>query len=316
MSESWAGLPYYPISQFYHQHFGGRVRKISVTTAQSCPNREGLKGMRTCNFCDEWGSAAYPEKRAQSLTEQISGVKKLLLEHYGPARFLIYFQAYTNTFTKTAQLRSQFEQAFTFDDILGAVVGTRPDCISDAVLDLWREYAALKFLSVEIGVQSFSEAQLIWMRRGHTAEKSKQAIWRIRETVPSINLGIHLMFGWPGETDEDILSAAEECNRLPIENVKLHNLHVLKGTPLADEYASGRFQPVSQEKYFHHCQLFLQHLRPDIAVHRLAALANKPEELIAPAWTGLKMKTYQEFLNHMRAQTAYQGQLWSGGSWQ
>jgi radical SAM protein (TIGR01212 family) len=307
-TDTWRGLPYYPISQFYIERFGERVRKISVTTAQTCPNREGLKGMQTCNFCDEWGSSAYPENQKDSVADQIKNVRDLMKEHYKAKKFLVYFQAYTSTFAKSAELRRQFEIGFSFTDVVGAVVGTRPDCVSDAVLELWAEYAKSKFIAVEMGVQSFQDHQLEWMRRGHTADQSRKAIHRIKRET-DVDLGIHLMFGLPNETDADVIEAAEECNSLPVSNVKLHNLHVLRRTPLEEDYNKGLFTPVDQETYFHRCQVFLQHLDPRIAVHRVAALSNKPGELVAPAWTGFKMKTYQDFLSHMRTHQASQGQL-------
>ncbi len=307
-SIAWQGLPYYPISQFYKKRFGERVRKISVSVAETCPNREGLRGMKTCNFCDAWGSAAHPEKSDLDVHEQIRQVRDLMRTHYPARKFLVYFQAYTTTFARTAQLRRQFEIAFSFPDVVGAVVGTRPDCISDALLELWAETAADRFLSVELGVQSFDEDQLLWMRRGHTAKCSVNAIRRIRQAVPGIDLGIHLMFGQPGETDGQIIRAAELCNELSIDNVKLHNLHVLRNTPLAEDFAAGLFQPIEKEVYFHRCKLFLQNLDPRIAVHRVAALSNKPGELIAPEWTSFKMRTYQDFLTYMNEHRAHQGQ--------
>ncbi len=304
----WRGLPYFPISQFYKERFGERVRKISVTVAQTCPNREGLNGGQTCNFCDEWGSAAYPENQKQPIADQIRDVRALMRTHYKAEKFLIYFQAYTSTFAKSAQLRQQFEIAFSFADVVGVVVGTRPDCVSDAVLELWKEYSAQKFIAVELGVQSFQEDQLLWMRRGHTAQKSRDAIHRIKREA-KVDLGIHLMFGLPNETDTDVIAAARECNELPIDNVKLHNLHVLKRTPLEEEFYAGSFIPTDKDTYFHRCMLFLQHLDPRIAVHRVAALSNKPGELVAPDWTGFKMRTYQDFLNFMKEHKASQGQL-------
>lgn len=304
----WQGLPYYPISQFYKERFGERVRKISVSVAETCPNREGLKGMKTCNFCDAWGSAAHPEKSDLDVREQIREVRDLMRQNYPARKFLVYFQAYTTTYARTKELRAQFETAFAFQDVIGAVVGTRPDCISDALLELWAEYSAKYFLSVELGVQSFDEEQLIWMRRGHTAKASIEAVARLKKAVPGLDLGVHLMFGQPGETDEQVIQAAKQCNALELNNVKLHNLHVLRNTPLADDFAAGLFQPIEQLDYFRRCKLFLQHLNPSIAVHRVAALSNKPGELIAPAWTAFKMRTYQDFLTYMRLEGAHQGQ--------
>ncbi len=310
LNQRWRGLPYYPISQYYQDRFGTKVRKISISTGQSCPNRDGINGMKTCNFCDEWGSAAHPEFSALDIQEQIREVRDVMRGFYGSSQFLVYFQAYTTTFTRSQELRRQIEVAFSFQDVVGVVLGTRPDCLSDAVIDLLKEYSQSKYVSVELGVQSFSDQQLLWMRRGHNAESSRVAINRLR-TETKVDLGVHLMFGWPGETDEEAIQAAQECNALKVNHVKLHNLHVLRNTPLAEDFAQGRFVPIDKEAYFLRCRKFLQHLDPRIAIHRLAALSNKPGELIAPEWTSYKMKTYQEFLDYMGAVSSWQGQQYS-----
>lgn len=306
----WNGIPYYPVSQFYKSVFGEKVYKVPVSTAETCPNREGIRGMKTCNFCDVWGSAAYPELRENSLREQIETTKERMKKLYKAQKYLVYFQAYTNTFEKTQRLKDQFEIAFSYPDVLGAVVGTRPDCISDAVLKFWNEWAETKFISVEIGVQSFDNEQLEWMRRGHTGEKSLWAIEKIARECPKVNLGIHLMFGLPGETREQIIETAKLVNTLPIQNVKLHNLHVLKNTPLADDYDAGEFAPIEREEYFERCRLFLQYLSPDISVHRLSALSTRPEELVAPKWTARKMEMYQHMLQYMLNTDSWQSQLY------
>lgn len=301
-------LPYYPISRFYKERFGTKVYKISVAVADTCPNREGLKGMQTCNFCDQWGSAAYSQNLEKDLRQQIEDVREILREKRGANKFVVYFQAYTTTFSKVSRLREQFEIALSYPDVVGLVVGTRPDCVSQAFLDLCNETKERTFISVEMGVQSFDEPTLVWMRRGHTAEASVKAIERLARECPGVDLGIHLIFGAPGETDEQILECARRTNALPIHNVKLHHLHVLKNTPLAEEYAAGLFTPVEQEEYFRRCCLFLQNIRPDLAVHRLSALSSRWDELVAPAWSTYKMENYQAMLEFMRRRGAYQGQ--------
>jgi radical SAM protein (TIGR01212 family) len=307
----WQDIPYYPISQFYKNHFGEKVYKIPVSTAGTCPNREGLRGMQTCNFCDVWGSAATPEIRDQSLKNQISLIKQKMQRLSKAKKYLVYFQAYTNTFEKSTRLAEQFNAAFEDPDIVGAVIGTRPDCLSDAVLSLWNQWAEKRFVAVELGVQSFNEEQLIWMRRGHTAQKSIWALQKLARECPRVNVGIHLMFGLPGETNEQVIEAAKLVNSLPIQNVKLHNLHVLKNTPLAEDFAKGEFQPIEKEAYFERCRLFLQHLSPEVAVHRLSALSTRGNELIAPQWTSRKMETYQGILNYLKTRESYQSQLWT-----
>ncbi len=302
-------IPYYPISRFYKERFGQKVYKISVAVADTCPNREGLRGMQTCNFCDQWGSAAYAGNLEKPLSEQIEKVREILRTKRGAEKFLVYFQAYTSTFSKVSKLREQVELALSYKDVVGVVIGTRPDCVSAAFLELCQDMSARTFVAVEMGVQSFDEDILKFMRRGHTAVQSIAALEKIHKACPNVNLGIHLIFGSPGETTEMVRATAETCNSLPIHNVKLHHLHVLKNTPLAEEYARGEFVPLEREAYFRRCMIFLQHLRPDIAVHRLSALSPRWDELVAPAWTSYKMETYQGMLKYMKDHQAHQGQL-------
>jgi hypothetical protein len=302
-------LPYFPISQFYRQIFNGvKVYKISVAVADTCPNREGIRGMQTCRFCDQWGSAAYGDHLKMPLKEQIERVRKTLIEKRGAEKFLVYFQAYTTTFTRVKKLREEMEFALTYPDVVGLVVGTRPDCLSDSLIDAFNEMSERTFMAVEMGVQSFDNKQLEWMYRGHSAEDSLRGLKRLRDKCPKVNLGMHLMFGLPGETDQDVIDAALKVNEVGVQNVKLHHLHVLKNTPLEDDYNKGEFIPVEREVYFHRTTLFLQHLRKDIAVHRLAAFSPRWDELVAPAWTSHKMKSYSDMLEFMHERGAYQGQ--------
>lgn len=307
MEKGWRGLPYRPISEFYAERFGGKVYKIPVSVVDDCPNRRGLKGMQTCVFCDVWGSAARSESLTMPLRNQIETFHGILSRKYKASMYLAYFQAYTNTFTKLDALRANFETAFSYPFIRGAVVGTRPDCLSKAVLAFWQEYHEKSFVAVELGVQSFFNDQLEFMKRGHTREQSLKALeWIARETT--VDLGIHLMFGQPGESDDQIRETARICNDLPITNVKLHNLHVLKNTGLEEIHARGEFQPIELGDYARRVRIFLEHLSPRIAVHRLAAFSSRADELVAPAWTADKMRCHQAIVEEMRRMRSYQSQ--------
>ena len=306
MEKDWLGLPYRPISEFYQARFGGKVYKIPVSVVDDCPNRRGLKGMQTCVFCDVWGSAAKSESLSMGLREQIEKYQAEISRKYKAENFLIYFQAYTNTFTKLDVLRIHFETAHSFAKVRGFVIGTRPDCLSQGVMELWQDYHNKSYVAVELGVQSFDNSQLEFMRRGHTREQSLKAIEKISKAT-SVDLGIHLMFGQPGETDTQIIETARICNDLPLTSVKLHNLHVLKETPLENIYRDGGFQPIERDLYAHRVQLFLEHLSPRIYIQRLAAFASRWEELVAPRWTSDKMGTHQFLIDHLRAQQSFQG---------
>lgn len=310
MEKGWRGLPYRPISEHYGAIFQSKVYKIPVAVVDDCPNRRGLKGMQTCVFCDVWGSAARSESLTMPLRQQIEDFHAILSRKYKAKHYLVYFQAYTNTFTKLSALQENFRTALSYPFVKGLVVGTRPDCLSKGVLDLWQETHEKSFVAVELGVQSFFDDQLVFMKRGHTREQSLKAIATIaRET--SVDLGVHLMFGQPGETDAQIVETARICNDLPITNVKLHNLHVLKDTELEQIWNAGDFAPIGFEDYARRVRLFLEHLSPRLFVHRLAAFSSRANELIAPAWTGNKMKTHQGIVETLREHQSHQGLCFS-----
>lgn len=306
MEKGWRGLPYHPISDHYKRIHGEKVYKLPVTVVDNCPNRMGLKGMKTCSFCDVWGSAARSESQDMSLKNQIEKYHIHLSDKFKSKKFLVYFQAYTNSFTKISQLKENFDLALSYPFVVGFVLGTRPDCLSPSVLQLWQEYNQKSHVAIELGVQSFFDDQLDFMRRGHNAQDSLDAIKKIAGTT-SVDLGIHLIFGNPDETDERIIETARICNELPITNVKPHNLHVLKNTALEDWHRDGKFVPIERREYARRITLFLEHLHPRIAVHRLAALAPRPDELIAPAWTADKMGTHQALIDFIREHRSYQG---------
>lgn len=310
MEKGWLGLPYRPISEFYRDKLGGKVYKIPVAVVDDCPNRRGLKGMQTCVFCDVWGSAAHADSILMPLRQQIEKYHEIQARKFKADKFLVYFQAYTNTFTKIDALRANFELALSYPFVKGVVLGTRPDCLSKSVLSFWQEYHERSFVSVELGVQSFFNDQLEFMKRGHTREQSLKAIdWISRDTT--VDLGIHLMFGQPGETDAQMIETARICNDLPITNIKLHNLHVLKNTELEHIHARGEFTPIEFEPYAERVRLFLEHLSPRLAVHRLAAYSSRWDELIAPAWTSDKMRTHQALIDYLRTRQSYQGKHFS-----
>lgn len=305
MENNWLGLPYRPISEFYKEKFGGKVYKIPVSVVDDCPNRAGLKGMQTCVFCDVWGSAARSESLSMPLKNQIEKYQLQIGKTYKSENFLIYFQAYTNSFTKISDLRNNFETALSYPFVKGFVIGTRPDCLSPALFKLWQEYHEKSFVAVELGVQSFFDPHLEFMRRGHTREQTLKAIQQIA-TQTSVDLGIHLIFGSPNETEAEIIETAKICNDLPITNIKLHNLHVLKDTPLQQMYEQGQFQPIDRDTYAQRVQLFLEHISPRFYIQRLSAFASRWDELIAPAWTSDKMGTHQGLIDILRANQSYQ----------
>ncbi|OQW48472.1 MAG: hypothetical protein A4S09_04645 [Proteobacteria bacterium SG_bin7] len=292
--------PYYPISRYYKNRFGTKVVKIPVSIVDTCPNRLGLKNMKTCIFCDEWGSAAYEKKQKDTLENQIARVKKIKAEKNKGHKFLIYFQAYTSTFLALEKLRIQFEAALSEVDVVGIVVGTRTDCVSPALIRLWQEFSERSYFSVEFGVQSFFDHHLEFLARGHNSASAIKVIRELASRPTSkIDVGIHLIFGLPNETDDEIIETAKISNSLGVRNIKLHNLHVLKNTELEKIFRRGEFTPVSLEEYARKVKLFLSYLSPEIAIHRLGAVASRWDELVSPEWTRHHLKTYQYIKDYL-----------------
>ncbi len=299
--------PYFPISRYYYERFGEKVYKVSVSIAESCPNRQPNGRLLPCIFCDEWGSAAYHLERDKSLIEQITINRERIARRYRARKFLVYFQAYTNTFDRVEQLHRRFDSALAQEGVVGLVLGTRPDCLPARMMPLLRDFHERAYVGVELGVQTFDDDQLQFLQRGHDNARNLDAIRRLHEQA-AVDIGIHLMFGLPGETDESIIETAHTVNVLPISNVKLHNLHVLANTPLEQLYRRGEFTPIELEQYARRVMLFLQHLSPDIAVHRLAAVASRWDELVAPSWTREKMRPSQYIEDMLKRHGSFQGE--------
>ena len=304
----WQGKPYHPISQHYRECFGTKVFKVSVSVAETCPNREGLNGSKICSFCDEWGSAAYHLERDKPLSEQIKINREAIRKRYRAERFLVYFQAYTNTLGKVQKLQDWLDTALMEQDVVGIVLGTRPDCLPSRVLKLFQEYSERTYLSVELGIQTLDDDQLDFLSRGHDSQCSLDAIDKLKE-IPGLNVCAHLIFGIPGETDEQLIETARVLSTKKIDGVKLHNLHVLQGTPLEQIFGKGDFVPLSLEEYTRKVALFLEYLDPSVAVHRLAAVASRWNELLAPEWNREKMRPMQFIEDYMRNNQMFQGRL-------
>ncbi len=304
----WGEHRYFPISQFYKNRFGEKVYKVSVSIAETCPNRQPNSRMPLCIFCDEWGSAAYHLERDKSLRDQIVINREKISKRYRAQKFLVYFQSYTNTFDRVSELEQRFDVALAEENIEGIVLGTRPDCLPERILPLLKKTHESHYLMIELGLQSFFDHHLDFLQRGHNVQSGYDAIKKLHQQT-GVDIGIHLMFGLPNETNEEIINTAQILNDLPISNVKLHNLHVLTNTPLADMYQQGKFQPVELQEYINKVILFLQHLSSDISVQRLAAVASRWDELIAPQWTREKMRPTQMIEDQLKERGLFQGCL-------
>jgi len=308
-SNSWRT---HPLSRHYRRRFGCKVYKVSVSVAQTCPNRQGRGGLRVCTFCDAWGAAAYPDTAELELGAQIRRNGERIRARYGAEKLLVYFQAYTNTFARLAELQRWYETALAAPDVVGIVIGTRPDCLPPRVLRMLAALARQTYVGVELGVQTLDDAQLAFLSRGHDAARSLDALRRLGEH-PELETCAHLMFGLPGESEGQLAHTAQTLSALGVHGVKLHNLHVLRGTPLEAAYRAGTFAPIDLPAYARRVQVFLEHLRPDAVVHRLNAVASRWEDVVAPDWARHKLGPTQAILAHLERAESWQGKRHGDG---
>lgn len=285
---------YNDFSSWLKSRFPFRVQKISIDAGFSCPNRNGTIGTGGCIYCDNATfNPAYcnPHK---TISQQIAEGKAFFSRKYSEMKYLAYFQAYTNTFAPLDHLKKLYEEALSVDDVVGIIIGTRPDCVSDDVLDYLQSLARQSFVMVEYGVETTSDATLRLINRNHTFACAADAIRRTHER--GIFTGAHVIFGLPGEGREENIRQAAVYNALPIDVLKIHQLQVIRGTRLAEMYARQPFHLYSVDEYIDLVVTFLRHLRPDMILDRFVS-QSPADLLIAPKW-GLKNYEFTNLLNN------------------
>lgn len=299
-------FPYRDFGSFLKAHFPFKVQKISLNAGFTCPNRDGSKGLGGCTFCNN--QTFNPEycRTEKSITQQLEEGKAFFAKKYPDMKFLAYFQAYTNTYGELEDLIRKYEEALATPDVVGLVIGTRPDCMPDALLDYLTELNRRTFLIVEYGIESTYDRTLERINRGHTFEQTREAI--IRTAERGIMVGGHLILGLPGESDEDIIREADTLSALPLTTLKLHQLQLIRGTKMAHQYAEHPewFHIFGVEEYIRLVASFVSHLRSDIVLERFVSQSPK-NLLIAPDW-GLKNHEFTQKLHHFMKTS----ELWQG----
>jgi len=289
-------------------HFGGRVQKVSIDAGFTCPNRDGTKGRGGCTYCNNDAfnpSYCIPEK---SITEQIEqGIRFHSSRYRRSVGYLAYFQAYSNTYSTLDRLMEMYEEALSVEGIRGLVIGTRPDCVEDELLDYLASVSAEKYISVEYGIESCYDKTLLRINRGHDFETAKDAIGRTARR--GIRTGAHLIFGLPGESRQEMLAEAAILSELPLNSVKFHQLQIIRGTIMEREYNKRKedFDLFEWAEYRDFLISFMELLNPAIEIDRFTGEA--PPHLIAgPRW-GLKRSDtlVKQIENRMEELDSWQG---------
>ncbi|MDR0348965.1 MAG: TIGR01212 family radical SAM protein [Tannerella sp.] len=286
---------YYDFSDFLSKRFPFKVQKITVNGGFTCPNRDGSIGYGGCTYCNN--QTFHPDycDPAKGISVQLEEGIHFFARKYPEMKYLAYFQAYTNTYGSFRRLKSKYEEALAYPGVVGLIIGTRPDCMTDELLEYLSEKNKHHFILLEYGVESTSDTTLKRINRGHSFQS---AIHTIRQTAQKgIPNGIHLILGLPGEDRAQMLSHADVISQLPVNTLKLHQLQIIRHTAMAKEYAEHpeRFRLFTPEDYASLIVDFAERLRPDIAIDRFTSQSPK-ELLIAPDW-GMKNFEFTTFVH-------------------
>jgi uncharacterized protein len=272
---------YYSLRAFNRRQFGGDVWKVSVDAGCTCPNRDGTISASGCIFCDPESFSPSRRSGIASITGQIDeGIRRLTLRHQTD-RFLAYFQPASNTYGSIERLRQAYLEAIAHPRIVGLIVGTRPDCVSEEILDILSEISQTTWLTIEYGLQTVHDRTLDWLRRGHHADAFFDAYRRSRQR--RLNVGVHVVLGLPGESRDDMLTTAQTLARLDLHSVKPHNLYAVRGTELADCVAAGHVRLPELAEYVGWLVDFLEVLPSHFVIERLCGDAPR-EYFIGPEW--------------------------------
>ena len=303
-------IRYNDLSAYLSAHFPYKVQKISLNAGFTCPNRDGTVGYGGCTYCNNQTFNPAYCKTEKTVTEQLEEGKQFFARKYPEMKFLAYFQAYTNTYAELEELKRKYEEALQVKDVVGIVIGTRPDCMPDTLLDYLEELNQRTFLIVEYGVESTDNDTLKRINRGHTFEVAEEAI---RKTAArGIRVGAHIILGLPGETNDQLIKQAGVLSALPLTTLKLHQLQLIKGTRMAHEFEMQPedFHLYSADEYIDLVIDYVEHLRPDIVLERFVSQSPK-ELLIAPDW-GLKNHEFTDKVKkRMRERDAWQGKKYA-----
>jgi len=298
---------YYRLSRFFRHKFGHPVYKIPLDAGFSCPNRDGTIGETGCSYCYNPSFAPFindknPSSKPLSITEQLQkGIKK-----ESGAKYLAYFQSYTNTYAPLKQLKKLYDEALCNPAVIGLSIATRPDCVTEDILELVQEYARSHHVWLEYGLQSAHDRTLALINRGHDAASFERAVKLTRGR--GIHICAHIILGLPGETLSMMMETIQFINKLGIDGIKFHHLQIIKHTPLAGEYATGELSIYEKEEdYIPILCDCLEQLAPRIVIHRLASQATSKDLLIAPQWTKGAGQIASEVESELKKRGTYQG---------
>lgn len=291
---------------YLRRRFGCRVSKVNVDGGFTCPNRDGKKGSGGCIYCNNTSFSPVGTTPELSIEDQMAAGMAYHRKRFGSDKFIIYFQKYTNTYAPAGRLIDLYRRAIDHPDVVGLSIGTRPDALSDEILLYLEGLARTRYVCLEMGLQSMDDEILARINRGHTLAEYIGGVDRVAGR--GIEICTHLIYGFPGESRKGFLRTADLIAALPVDSLKLHQLHVVKGTRLAEMYYDGSFVPVTHSEYVSTVCDFLERIPARIAIQRLygsAPLAIR----VAPAWDLKNNQMWYSVLNELKRRGSWQGRL-------
>ena len=301
---------YYTYDYYLRKTYGGKCAKVTLDAGFTCPNIDGTKGQGGCIYCSSRGSGDFSPEASLSLAEQYEIQVARITQKWDTPRFIPYLQAHTNTYGELSRLRAVYRDVLMLPNAVALHIATRADCLGDGVLELLAEVTETLPLTVELGLQTVKDDVAKRIGRGHTYGEFLDGYTRLRARVPSCRIAIHIINGLPTETKEDMLETVKAIASLSPDEVKIHLLHVLRGTPLATLYEEGRYTPQTREEYVDTVVEQLRLLPPDTVIGRLTG-DGKAEDLLAPAWSLKKLNVINEIDKKMAKNGFLQGDLYN-----
>ena len=289
---------YKTANDYYKEKFGCKVYKLSLDGGFTCPNRDGSVSIGGCIFCSAYGGGEFAEKSCQSIAQQLERAKARVSAKNKDGKYIAYFQSFSNTYAPVSHLRQLYHEAIAPEDIAGLAIGTRPDCLSEKVVQLLREINEIKPVSVELGLQTTNPASVRYIRRGYENEVYFDAVRRLK--AAGIEVVTHIILGLPEETPETAAKTTADAVAAGTDGVKFHLLHVLRGTDLEKEYRQGKFRCLELEEYAHWLKICLKEVPPQVTVHRITGDGAK-RDLVAPLWSGDKKRVLNYLKQYLQA---------------
>jgi len=297
---------YRKVNSFLRDAFGEKVYRIGLRGGFGCPNRDGSKGKGGCIFCNPASSEPLGYSPGMPLSDQLAWGVRYIRQRHEVDKFIAFFSDYSATYAGVDRLEALYSEAISYPGIVGLAIGTRPDCLTTEVLDLLQDVASRTFLWVELGLQSASDRSLRLLNRGHTVDDSRRAIAALRGR--RIAVSGHIILGLPGEVEADMLETARFLGETGVHGVKIHNLHVVEGTPLARMYRSGECRVMEMPEYAELAVRFLEHLPPWIIIQRISGEAPR-RMTVAPAWSVNKLAVMNAVQTELERRDTWQGRL-------